>query len=370
MSLINIIMDYMSLAMSAFVTIFIAGAGLYFYLVKIKKVTAREEKIDYSRFIRADVNEYAKFDNIISASKGGDDERFGIVVLNDKIFISAIDIKGYNYWDASAEEQKRTIINSTVMFNTVDEEITFRQTAKAIEVEHNMQMQEDVCKEIDRKLLALTSERDDTELLLEDVKDNKEMALSVRARLDELEHVIYHTTWQKDEAYNVLRKLRQYTTTENSEKVNQLVFSYVYNPDEFTEELSTDEIYREASSALLLKASNYISALARCGCNCRLLSGIELLDLIRRHNHPFSADEIRTVDLFNEQYNTLFISSDSLLRAERKRLSDEQYEAYLEEESRRRLQRQQEYVERLEKESILMKEGIEEYVAAEAATMA
>ena len=59
------------------------------------------------------------------------------------------------------------------------------------------------------------------------------------------------------------------------------------------------------------------------------MTGMEVLDLIHRHYHPFTCDDIKMTDLFNSSYNALFISSDSILQSERTRVGQNRFNSML-----------------------------------------
>ena len=77
-------------------------------------------------------------------------------------------------------------------------------------------------------------------------------------------------------------------------------------------------------------AGIYGSALDNCGCRTRLLTGKEMLDLMRRHCHPATSDDVRIEDMFNSSYMGLFISSDSLISLERERIGESRFKKQME----------------------------------------
>lgn len=325
MNTIDLVNQYVDMIMLAtFIAVCIVG-GLAFYLLRIKKVAAKEEKINYTSFRREDVREFNKFDNVIQCSTGNGDSKFGICVINDNTFLSSLDIKGYNFASASEEDRLRTIINSVSFYNTVERPIQLRQSSKAIDISYNVGKQENVCKNLDYKQLELEAEYADVLRVLEENEDNPEFYEEIERQLLQLQKTIVSIRWQAKEAAAVLKYLNSFSAMGAAVKENQLLFSYTYNPNDDLEELSEAEIYMKASNELANMANNFSASLGNCGCSCRLLTGMEYLDLVRRHNHPKTADEVTVRDLCNSSYQALFVASDSLIRSARRILGEKRF---------------------------------------------
>ena len=64
----SMITYYLQLLILATIIAGIIIGGIAFYLLKIKKVAAKEEKINYDRFERSDVTEFVKFDHIMDGA--------------------------------------------------------------------------------------------------------------------------------------------------------------------------------------------------------------------------------------------------------------------------------------------------------------
>lgn len=327
MTTINQLNYWMDILMlSTFIAI-VAFGGVGYYLIKIKKIAAKEERINYDVFQRKDSSEFVKFDNIFNCSMSSDSSTYGVMVIDDYTFVAALDVKGYNFATASAEDRRNTIINAVSIFNIVEKPVQMRQSTIAIDIGHNIQMHKDVLKELAYKQMDLQSEYEETGLLLEQEQeaDNPDAVAFLRSRIDSLQREIVSTRWKTDEVKELIKYMEGLSAKGNAKKVNQFIFTYTYNPAEYVEELSLDEIYTKASQEIAIMANNYASAFGSCGCNCRLLTGMELLDLIRYHFHPITADETKIEVLYNSSLSALFITSDSLFKAEKRRISEEQY---------------------------------------------
>ena len=329
-----LINHYINLLMIATTFVCLLFGGLLFYFLKVKKVTAREERVNYDTFYRRDSAEFVKFDNLVDANFGDKSSKFGVVVVNKYTFLAYLDIKGYDYARASFDEKQRTMINSVAFTNIISDTVTMRQSVKAIDLDHNIENQKRICEEYALKQLDLENEYQGTLELAEEYLNNDEMYAQIERRLKELQRSIVSTKWLSKESERILKYMKSVSSSGNAMKINQLVCSYTYNPNDYVEEMDENEIYMKACNELANIANNYASLLGNCGCRCRLLTGMEVLDLIRRHYHPFTCDDIKITDLFNSSYNALFVSSDSILKAERGKIGTERLRKMLDDMQR------------------------------------
>ena len=146
-----------------------------------------------------------------------------------------------------------------------------------------------------------------------------------------------------------------------TDRINQIMFSYHYNPDEFVEELSREEIYIKAMTALSSKINIFGQALAGCGCSTRAISAQSLTSLIYRHMHPISADRVKIGDIIDGNMDDLFVTSDSLFDLERERLGETGYRRFMESEENARLDEKDEALQEMEDEIYALSGEIDAY---------
>lgn len=330
---------------------------LIVYLLKKKRVLSKEENINHDSFERKDSKDYIQFDNIISWDGGLNGDSFGIICMPNNTFIAGIDIKGYNFASASADERKRTMINSIALFNTVEQPVQFRQSSKAVDITHNIEKHAKVVKDLKYRLMVLSENYKENTALLDDYMANAELYASLTNKLDEMQKEISSVKWQLREAEAVLAYMKDVAAaTGKSRKINQMIFAYTFDAADYSTELSEAEIYVKAATELSTKGAIYGDALNNCGCATKMLSAQELLDLIRRHLHPNTADEISLKQLFNSSYQALFIHSDSVLNLER----DKRAEARLERQIREYNERRAEQIKRAKEDLARFTQKMEE----------
>lgn len=341
MALLDLISYYINLVMIIVLLLIGAGGLALFYLFKIKKVAANQEVIDYSSFRREDSREYAKFVTLMTDNSGNssgnsnddsksDGKSAGVVYMGNHRYVAGISISGFDFSTASAGEQQRTMLNSITFLNVVDEKIQLRQTSKAIDLSDNIEQYKNILEKFSLEGMQLQEEYKNTLRMAEDYEGLPEEEAYTR-RLQELQRLLNTKNHFVEEAEAVLEYMNRLSGGEQKVvgKINQLMFSYVYNPDEDLEVLTEQEIEHKAMLALQAKAVKYADALGRCGCSCKRLSASDVALLMYKHLHPYTADNVTLNDLFNDSYENLFITSDSLVELEKIRIGEEEYEQRL-----------------------------------------
>ena len=137
MAILEQLNDYMTAVLILTVVLLVVIAALYVYFFRIRKITAKEEKVDYSSFKRKDSIEFIKFKNILS-DEPDDKPAMGIVDLGNHTYVGGIEIVGYNFNAASLAQQEHTISASESLMNFIDGDVQFRQSVRAIDLEKNI----------------------------------------------------------------------------------------------------------------------------------------------------------------------------------------------------------------------------------------
>jgi len=183
MNIIQTANYYMNILILATILVIAVLAALLFYLVKKKKIIASEARIDYSNFDRCSTMDYLKFDDIVADDAENGLCGAGMIVINENIFVTGIDVIGYNFEHASAGEKQRTMINAVAFANIIEEPIQLRQNVKAIDIGYNIEQFQAAKEKIVRDLVELREAYQD-------------MVIQAEARADEpdvKEAIVSHT---------------------------------------------------------------------------------------------------------------------------------------------------------------------------------
>lgn len=327
MNLINTVSYYLNLIFGVTISIVLIAGGVLYYLLKVKKITARTEKINYDSFERRDSLEYVKFEDIVSE----DDDALnspGMVVLGNNTFVAGINVIGYNYASASAEERESTMVNAISFFNVVEKPIQMRQTVKSVDLSHNIEIHEDLLHASAVEMMEMKADYDTTLRAAEDYVDSPEQFAVYEKDILRLQRAIKAKEHEIAENEMVLRYLNSMAGRDSgdAQKINQIMFSFTYDSSEYTEELTKEEIYMKAFNELSTLARSYGEAITRCGCRYKRLSAGDLICLMRKHLYPLSADDVKLEDLFNASYNALFVTSNSLIQLEKEKIGEQEFD--------------------------------------------
>ena len=361
MKLVETANYYMNIVIFATVLIVCILGALLYYFVKVRKVAASEERIDYGRFNRISSLEYCKFDDIISDGGKGLGGA-GMIVMDSDTFITGIEVVGYNYDHASASERQRTMMNAIAFANIIEQPIQMRQTVEAIDISFNIDQFTKARNSLSRQLVELKSKYAELAMQIEGHREDEKVLSVILNNIESLDKQIVSTTWKIKEADEVIRYEKYLQEASYStDRINQIMFSYHYNPDEFVEELTKEEIYIKAMTALSSKINIFSQALSGCGCSCRPLSADSLTGLIYRHMHPLSADRVKIGEIIDGNMEDLFITSDSLFDLEKERLGETGYMRFMEKEERSALDEKDEAISGMEDEIYALSEEIDAY---------
>lgn len=314
------------LILGFFLFVLIMGAVIVLYMLAMKKKSSISE-VNYDYFNRKDALEYVKFDEVISSNKKDILKGAGVIVRNRNTFISAISIVGFNFYSADYYEQEKTIVAMTNLFDTLEYPIQFRQTSKAIDISYNIEIFEKIRENLKKQILELNIEKDRILALANDNIDDEKLA---KLYLDQHKKIIEKIQLydrQYDEATEMIDYMNEMSDASNNvQQVHNIIFSYDYNANDFTNQMPREEIIRTAMNVLDSRAASLIQSVVRCGCSAKRCTAEELIDLLRRHTHPVTANDASVEDrLFNTDLTSLFVSSDTLLISAENRLSEEAY---------------------------------------------
>lgn len=333
MQIIEQLNSYMDTIIILSAVLLVIIAAIYVYLFRIRKVTAKEEKVNYSTFRRRDSVDFIKFKNIIS-ERGEKEHAMGIVDLGNHTYVGGIDIVGYNYDAASAEEQQHTMINAISLANVIDGDVQFRQSVRAVDLGQNIELFEGYKKNFEKELAELGEDYNDLVRLMEDNEGTEdiEYLTNLMSQADELQKQIASKQWLIQECQYLLIFMTVRANREiDAQKVNQLLYTYRFNPSDYTEELSEEEIGLKALQELRTIGMGYADAVGACGCRTSLLTADDFLGLLRQHCAPFGADDLTMEDMNNSSYKALFVTSNSLVELEKQKRDEKEYEKKMEE---------------------------------------
>lgn len=290
------------------------GAGLYFFRFHRRKVM--EKDVDYRSFRRLDSTEYVKFDDV---------GEWMVIADGKKRFIGGISCGGCEFRDMEEGERLQVIRGYLSFLHVLDtQSIQFWQMARDVDMDG---MIRDYRKKLEghrEKQYLLTLDYEELKKESEKVPETEgERYEEYYDALQQMQREIVSMGYQAEQ----LSAQIQYLETISGEKADPhleqvYMFDWTYNALDFTQELSDAEIYDRAAKQIGNRASAYVSALRNCGVKARMLSGVEIMELMRRYTHPVSAAKHKVEDVLQSAYDSIAVTSGSLRQAEERADAD------------------------------------------------
>ena len=291
---------------AAVILILLFFAGLGIYMFKLRKRPAAEKDCDYSSFNRKDVTAYIRIDDVTEdmlVSDGG------------KRFIAAIKCQGFSFADAEVEEKLQTIRGYITFFNVLDNDpIQFRQSARDVNLDDLIQDCQEQMAKMEEHRFSLNLDYTDVKAESENPELSAEDYSIYYDRLKQMQRELVSLGYQMEQL-NAQVQYMQAISGENAEAKREeiYIFDWQYNAVDFSsQKLEDQEVYQRADAQLKAKANAYITALRNCGVHAKRMSGVELLEEIRRYTHPVSASKGTVEDIVQTAYDSICVTSDSL----------------------------------------------------------
>lgn len=217
--------------------------------------------------------------------------RNGIVKLDgEDRFIASINCKGFDFFTSSEEEIVSTQRAYYGFINTIQSPITMRIDSTALDLTAQIRNFQRIKQErLDERNLKYSQ--------FIEFRAKLKAATSESARRD-FENVLYMLSRQIDVCTNKIKHLDSliaYETQLSGRKANPLqeeryIIDWEFNPQDFPEGVTDEEIYEKAVKTLDNKVAQMKHALGKANVKCSRDTDRELFQLNYRHFHPMGGD--------------------------------------------------------------------------------
>lgn len=292
------------------IVVLLAIFGLVgFYFMKIHKNRVQEKHLDYSQFKRLDSLEYVKFDDV---------GEFMVVADGKKRFIGAIACSGCEFRDAEDEERLQIIRGYLSFINVLDNQnIQFWQMARDVNLDKMVADYKEQLKSLQERQYLMTLDYEELKKESEQIPEEEEQYDLYYRKLRQMQREIMSLGYRVDQLNIQIQYLESVSGEKADPHLDQLyIYDWTYNALDFTQELTESEIYAKAEKQLQNKAAAYISSLRNAGVKARMLTGVEILEQMRRYTHPVSAAKYRADEILQSAYDSIAVTSDSLREME------------------------------------------------------
>lgn len=283
---------------------------LGFYFMKFHRTKVKEKHLDYNSFKRLDSLEYVKFDDV---------SEHMVVADGKKRFIGAIICGGCEFRDAEEEERLQIIRGYLSFINVLDNQcIQFWQIARDVNLDKMIHDYSEQMKILKEKQYLMLLDYEELKRESEQIPEEDLAAYdSYYQRLRKLQREMTSMGYRIEQLNMQIEYLKSISGEKADPHLDQIyLFDWTYNALDFTQDLTESEIYAKAEKQLYNKASAYISALRNAGIKAKVLTGLELVEQMRRYTHPISAAKYRVDDILQSAYDSIAVTSSSLREME------------------------------------------------------
>lgn len=281
-----------------------------FYFMKIHRSRVQEKHLDYSQFRRLDSLEYVRFDDV---------GEYMVVADGKKRFIGAIACSGCEFRDAEDEERLQIIRGYLSFINVLDNQnIQFWQMARDVNLDKMVTDYKEQLTSLQERQYLMTLDYEEIKKESEQVPEGEEERYDLYyQKLRQMQREIMSLGYRVDQLKIQVQYLESVSGEKADPHLDQLyIYDWTYNAIDFTQELTESEIYSKAEKQLQNRAAAYISSLRNAGVKARMLTGVEILEQMRRYTHPVSAAKYRADEILQSAYDSIAVTSSSLREME------------------------------------------------------
>ncbi len=281
-----------------------------FYFMKIHRSRVQEKHLDYSQFRRLDSLEYVKFDDV---------GEYMVVADGKKRFIGAIACSGCEFRDAEDEERLQIIRGYLSFINVLDNQnIQFWQMARDVNLDKMVTDYKEQLTSLQERQYLMTLDYEEIKKESEQVPEGEEERYDLYyQKLRQMQREIMSLGYCVAQLKIQVQYLESVSGEKADPHLDQLyIYDWTYNAIDFTQEITEREIYSKAEKQLENRAAAYISSLRNAGVKARMLTGVEILEQMRRYTHPVSAAKYRADEILQSAYDSIAVTSSSLREME------------------------------------------------------
>lgn len=292
------------------VVLMLLAVGFFaMYMASIQqKRNRKEEDMYFQSLNRKDAKDYLDFEDIV------DDM---VVTDHHRRFIAAIKCNGFDLRSASSTQIASTLQGYLSFINTIDSPITYRQYSVPMSMDATKSMYTARYEELERELFHKNEDRKDMLSHLNEIRGiDLIQEESIQTELEALQKQIQNLEWRRlhmKEQMDFMEYVFSEVTIHPSVEEAYLV-EWEFNPNDYSIELSEEEIHEKAIEMLSNICNNKISILAGCNVSAYRCSTEELIEMFYQHTHPLSSSEFKMADVMNSGFFDEFVSSYDLNR--------------------------------------------------------
>ncbi|MGE4283055.1 MAG: hypothetical protein AB7G87_04970 [Clostridia bacterium] len=282
--------------------------GMYLYnLFKkkglIKKKTKEEKETDLRKVKRLPIENF----NVVEDIKDN-----YIVTDNGTRFTTALSCTGVAFDYLSPLERKVVEDNYIGFYNMLDWSIQLYIQGRLMDVESNLFYLQENLDTITKEYDNMISHRKKLAAIIGDLKETSPARyVSYLEELEETERSIRSLEYQINHKEEEIAYAKAVASPESQPQFDShIIFSHEYSADDFTTELSPDEIFKKAADSLDTKASNTAGVMKRTMTECEQLTKQQMAEILYRAYNLSDADIVPFKEILKTSAFDLFTTTD------------------------------------------------------------
>ena len=261
--------------------------------------------------------EYIGGSDIIDTPSGG-------IIIDKKSerYIAVISSVGSEWYSASIDEKVSRIRSEIARTGMITGNMQIWQYPKSVDLDYQIEEYEKRKEVLEERVLNLQADfeemqenaqwisDDDIDIYYEEVK--------------KLRKKLYSTDQQRK---NVCEQL-EYLKKNSGKKAKQessivYVYEWIYDPNNFTDELDEGSILAQAEKELRIMGNKHMEALASSSVYAKRMSKFEIVEAIRKQTHPMYSEKFDLKKILDSSAVDMVVDSDSLFEYEQAQLEEE-----------------------------------------------
>lgn len=284
--------------------------SMYMYTAKRKK-RRREADMYFQSLDRKDAKDFLDFEDIV------DDM---VVTNHHRTFIAAFKCRGFNLSTASSAQIAGALQGYLGFVNTIKSPITYRQYFVPMSLDNTKSMYAARYEELERELFHKTEDREELLNRLNEIRGIDAVhEESLQTDLLKIQSEIANMEWRRmhlEDQMGFMDAMFDSNSIHPSAEEAYLV-EWSYNSNDYSIELTEEEIHKKAIQELDNLCSSMIATLRGCNVTAYRCSTQELIEMFYQHTHPLSSAEFKMGDVLNSEYFDEFVTSHDLERKQR-----------------------------------------------------
>lgn len=282
--------------------------------------TNEKKSSSKSEVIKKSFKDLIEFDDIVQSF---DKNPIGLICREEHTeFVGGIEVKGLNFNLLSLQERENLERAFNRLLNGIDYPVQIMIQSRRLEIEGYLAKYEKRVNEFKKKLEHITNKIQLLKVSI--VDDNKEQMETLNKLKDEYNKALN----QYQYGLKLLDDISEKCSNKNMiEKRYFILFTHIHNPKKYQNEQTKKEILANAFYDISNKANALLIALSRAKHSGKILSGVDLAELIYISYNKSDSEFVKLRSSIENKYDSYYVTADSVeIKSAKRELEELQQE--------------------------------------------